>query len=67
MSETESQPTIDEIEDAIPDERKNMSFGDADESLIDVLEKADKEAHERGQHDGEMYHDCPLCTQEDDL
>jgi hypothetical protein len=61
MSET-PQPTIEEIEETIPDERKNLSFGDADESLIDVLEEADKEAHERGQHEDGMYRECPLCN-----
>jgi|APHM01.1.fsa_nt_gi hypothetical protein len=58
------RPTINEIEQAIPDERKSMSFGDSDELLGDVLDQADRDAHERGQHDGENHADCPLCEPE---
>jgi hypothetical protein len=57
---------IEEIEDVIPDERKNLSFGGPDEGIIDVLEDADKRAHERGAHEGDERADCPLCDTEGD-
>lgn len=45
--------------------RRHLSFGDEGESIIDVMEQAEIEAHDRGQHDGE--HDtCPVCNGEVD-
>jgi len=58
---TDPKPTIEELEDAIPDERKNLSFGDEDEGLIDVMEQSEIDAHERGAHDGD-HPTCPLCN-----
>ena len=56
-----TQPTLEEIEDAIPDERKNLSFGDEGEGLIDVMERSERKAHEYGSHDG-THPTCPLCN-----
>ena len=56
-----NKPSIQEIEDAIPDERKNLSFGDEDEGLIDVMEQSEREAHERGAHDDD-HPTCPICN-----
>jgi hypothetical protein len=45
--------------------RRHLSFGGEGESIIDVMERAEIEAHDRGQHDGE--HDtCPVCNGEVD-
>jgi len=57
---TDPKPTIEELEDAIPDEKKNLSFGNEDEGLIDVMEQSEREAHKRGAHDG-THPTCPLC------
>jgi hypothetical protein len=57
------KPTLEELEAQIPEERKNLSFGDADEGLIDVMEQSEREAHERGAHDGE-HPTCPVCNDE---
>lgn len=58
---TTSKPTIEEIEDQIPEERKKMSFGGEDESIIDVMEQSEKDAHHRGRHLNEEHPTCPLC------
>jgi hypothetical protein len=52
---------IAEIEEAIPDERKNLSFGDEGESIVDVMEQSERKMHRRGGHDGE-HPTCPLCN-----
>ena len=57
---TDPKPTIEELEDTIPDEKKNLSFGDEDEGLIDVMEQSERKAHKRGTHDG-THPTCPLC------
>jgi hypothetical protein len=57
---------IEDIEEAIPEERKNLSFGGPDEGLVDVLEDADEQAHKRGAHEGDKRADCPLCDTEGD-
>jgi predicted RecB family nuclease len=56
-----TEPTIEDLEDAIPDERKNLSFGDKDESVIDVMEETEKEQHHRGNHIGDECNTCPWC------
>jgi hypothetical protein len=43
------QPTIEEIEEAIPEERKNLSFGGPDQDILDVMD----EMEERQQDDEE--------------
>jgi len=58
---TDPKPTIEELEDAIRDERKNLSFGGEEEGLIDVMEQSEIDAHERGAHDGD-HPTCPLCN-----
>jgi len=41
---SDDKPTIKEIEEAIPDERKNLSFGGPDEDILDVMDRwEDKE------------------------
>lgn len=55
-------PTIQEIEDAIPDERKNMSFGGEGEDVIDVMERSEKRSHHQGYHDEYEHPTCPLCN-----
>jgi len=52
---------IKEIEDAIPDERKNLSFGDPDQDIIDVMDEAEKEQHHRGEHMDDELETCPFC------
>lgn len=42
---------------------KEMSFGGEGEGLIDVLDRADIDAHERGLHD-EHHAGCPRCEAE---
>lgn len=64
MSEngTERTLTLEEIEESIPEERKNLSFGGgADEGIIDVMEQTEKDAHHRGQHMDEEHPTCPFC------
>jgi hypothetical protein len=56
-----TKKTIKEIEDAIPQERKNLSFGGPGEDIIDVMEQSEIDAHERGAHDGD-HPTCPLCN-----
>jgi len=63
VMEESNQVTIAEIEEAIPEERKNLSFGGSDEGLIDVMEREDKKAHKRGLHE-EPREECPLCETE---
>jgi hypothetical protein len=58
---SEPKPTLEEIEDAIPEERKNLSFGGPDEGLIDVMEKHEKKQHDRGKHIDNKLESCPLC------
>lgn len=55
-------PTIQEIEDAIPDKRKNMSFGGEGEDVIDVMEQSEKRSHRQGYHDEYEHPTCPLCN-----
>jgi len=44
---SDDKPTIEEIEDAIPEERKNLSFGGPDEDIPDVMDRwEDEEADE---------------------
>jgi hypothetical protein len=43
MTEQDTTPTIEEIEDAIPEERKNMSFGGPDQDIIDVMDEMEEE------------------------
>lgn len=62
MSE-ETGVTIEEIEEAIPDERKNMSFGGPDEDIIDVMIQAEQDRHERQGHEG-TFEDCSECVSE---
>jgi len=38
---SDDKPTIEEIEDAIPEERKNLSFGGPDEDILDVMDRWD--------------------------
>jgi hypothetical protein len=40
---SDDKPTIEEIEEAIPEERKNMSFGGPDEDILDVMDRMDSE------------------------
>ena len=60
--EDSKQVTIKEIEDAIPEEMKNLSFGGEDEGLIDVMDRSERKAHERGSHDGN-HPTCPVCNE----
>ena len=39
---SDAEPTIEDIEDAILDERKNLSFGGLDEDIIDVMDRMDE-------------------------
>lgn len=57
---------IEQIESEIPDERKNLSFGGEGESIIDVMDRADEDAHKRGLHEDEPRADCPLCEVDSD-
>lgn len=41
MSDKNS-PTIEEIEETIPDERKNLSFGGPDQDIIDVMDEMEE-------------------------
>jgi len=41
---SEKRPTIEEMEEAIPDERKNLSFGGPDEDILDVMDRWEEEA-----------------------
>jgi len=54
-------PTMEEIEAQIPDERKNMSFGDEGETIIDVMDEHEKEQHHRGKHMEDELSSCPFC------
>jgi len=56
---------IEQIEAEIPDERKNLSFGGSDETIIDVMDQADRDAHKRGLHNDDPRADCPLCKESD--
>jgi len=56
-----SKPTFEEIEDAIPDDRMHMSFGDEGEDIIDVMDDIEKEQHHRGKHMDEDLETCPYC------
>lgn len=38
----DDKPTIAEIEEAIPDERKNLSFGGPDEDILDVMDRMEE-------------------------
>jgi len=58
-------PTMEEIEAEIPDDRKNLSFGGEGESVLDVMDRKDKEAHHRGQHMNEENECCPWCPDPD--
>jgi len=49
MTDDDPQPTIEEIEDAILEERKNLSFGGPDQDILDVMD----EIEERRQNDEE--------------
>jgi hypothetical protein len=40
---TDDKPTIEEIEDAIPEVRKNLSFGGPDEDILDVMDRWEDE------------------------
>jgi hypothetical protein len=40
---TDGKPAIEEIEDAIPEERKNLSFGGPDEDILDVMDRWEDE------------------------
>jgi hypothetical protein len=57
----DSPPAIEKIESAIPEERKNMSFGGEGEGLIDVIERCERKRHERQGHDGTAS-DCAKCA-----
>jgi hypothetical protein len=59
--ERQDKPTIEEIEDQIPEERKKMSFGGDGEDIIDVMDQSEKDAHHRGRHVDEKHPTCPLC------
>jgi len=61
-SGAERPPTLEEIEESMPEERKNLSFGGPDEGIIDVMERAEKDAHHRGQHMDEEHPTCPFCS-----
>jgi len=52
---------IEDIEDAIPDERKNLSFGGPDQDVIDVMDEMEKEQHHRGEHMDDELATCPFC------
>jgi len=58
---TDDTDLIAEIETAIPDAKKNLSFGGEGEGLIEVMERSEREAHHRGAHDGE-HPTCPVCN-----
>ena len=60
------KPTIEEIESAIPDERKELSFGGPDEGIIDVMERHEKEQHHRGEHMDDALETFPLCPDDRD-
>jgi hypothetical protein len=57
------KPTIEELEAQIPEDRKNLSFGGEGEDIIDVMEQSERDAHERGAHDGD-HPTCPVCNDE---
>lgn len=63
MTDQENKPTLQEIEDSIPDDRKNLSFGGLDEGLMDVMDQHEVEMHERGHHDDEALESCPQCQE----
>jgi len=54
---------IDQIEDAIPEERKNLSFGGEGESVIDVMANCERDLHKAGQHPDNEHQTCPLCRE----
>jgi hypothetical protein len=43
---SDKKPTIEELEAAIPEERKNMSFGGPDEDILDVMDRMDEDDEE---------------------
>lgn len=43
--------------------KKDLSFGAEGESIIDVLDRADLEAHGRGLHDDMPRAGCPACEE----
>jgi len=53
--------TIKDVEKAIPDDRKNLSFGDDGEDVLDVMDRMDKEAHHNGRHMNDEHECCPFC------
>jgi len=48
---SDDKPTIEEIEDAIPEERKNLSFGGPDEDILDVMDRWDDQTDNAGDDD----------------
>lgn len=43
--------------------RRHLSFGGEGETILDVMDRADIDAHESGLHD-EHHPGCPLCEEE---
>ena len=52
---------LQQIEESIPADRKHLSFGGSGETIIDVMDRADRDAHERRLHEDGDYAGCPLC------
>lgn len=54
---------IEQIEDAIPEDRKKMSFGGDGEDVIDVMENCERDMHKAGRHPDNEHPTCPLCKE----
>lgn len=63
MTDRPTNPTLQEIEESIPDERKNLSFGGPEQGLMDVMDEHEVDMHERGHHDEEALETCPRCQE----
>jgi len=63
---TENNPTIEEIEESIPEERKKMSFGGDGEDIIDVMEQSEVAMHKQGRHPENEHDTCPMCNKHTD-
>ena len=61
MNDSDELPTIEEIEEQIPEDRKHMSFGGEGETIIDVMDDIEKEQHHHGKHMDEPLGSCPYC------
>lgn len=65
VDKVDQLPTMEEIEDAIPEDRKKLSFGGPDEGIIDVMDRMEEEAHWKGRHMDEELETCPACPDPD--